>query len=384
VLLPELERRRRAKPACAGLPSPLPSGAWFVAPELVAEVRYSETTSTGMLRHPVFVALRDDVPPGDCHAPGARASEPPQGRAEGSPDGAPDAQLKLTRLEKVFWPAQGYTKGDLLAYYERVWPWLAPYLKDRPLVLTRYPDGIEGKSFFQKDAPGFAPGWVRLETMWSEHARREIRYFVCDDEETLLYVANMASIPLHVWSSRVASLQSPDWCILDLDPKGAPFAHVVEVAKRIRGLCAEIELPCFVKTSGSTGLHVLIPLGRQCTYEQSRTLAQLLARVVVSQLPAIATLARALRDRQGKVYVDHVQNGHGRLLVAPFSVRPLPGAPVSTPLRWSEVNAGLDTKRFNIATVPARMKRMKIDPMRDVLEATPDLLGALARLHETL
>ena len=136
--------------------------------------------------------------------------------------------------------------------------------------MTRYPDGIHGKSFFQKDAPNFAPDWIRLERIWSEHAEREIDYFVCDDVETLLYVANLGSIPLHVWASRVAAPERPDWCILDLDPKGAPFSHVVEIAQAIHALCDEIGLPDFIKTSGATGLHVLLPLGGQCTYAESR------------------------------------------------------------------------------------------------------------------
>jgi bifunctional non-homologous end joining protein LigD len=259
---------------------------------------------------------------------------------------------------------------------------MLPYLADRPLVLTRFPDGIAGKSFFQKDAPGFVPEWMRIETMWSEHAQREIRYFICDNEETLLYVANMASIPLHVWSSRASSLQNPDWCILDLDPKETPFDRVVRVARKIHELCDKIELPCFVKTSGSTGLHVLVPLARRLTYEQSRNLGQLLGQVVAAKLPDIATVDRSMRARKDKVYIDYVQNGHGRLLVAPYSVRPLPGAPVSTPIRWSEVNDDLDIRKFTIRTVPKRLAKMKGDPVRAVLDTDPDLMGALARLHE--
>jgi len=171
-------------------------------------------------------------------------------------------ELRLSNLDKVFWPADGFTKGDLVGYYEVIAEWLLPYLKDRPVVLTRYPDGIEGKSFFQKDAPPFVPEWLRTERMWSEETKRDIDYFVCDDEASLLYLANLGTIPLHVWGSRVASLELPDWCILDLDPKEAPFRHVVTVARAIHALCDEIELPCFIKSSGSTGLHVLLPLGR--------------------------------------------------------------------------------------------------------------------------
>jgi bifunctional non-homologous end joining protein LigD len=171
-------------------------------------------------------------------------------------------------------------------------PWLLPYLKDRPVVLTRYPDGIEGKWFYQKDAPVFVPAWLRTERIWSEETQREIDYFICDDVESLLYLANLGSIPLHVWASRAQTLDRPDWCVLDLDPKGAPFEHVVEVAKALRVLCEQIELPNFVKTSGSSGLHIMLPLGRQVSYEQSRSLGELLARVVVAELPEIATITR--------------------------------------------------------------------------------------------
>jgi len=249
-------------------------------------------------------------------------------------------------------------------------------------VLTRYPDGIAGKSFFQKDAPVFAPEWIRTERLWSEGSERELNYFVCQDVESLLYIINLAAIPLHVWSSRLGTLEHPDWCIIDLDPKEAPFEHVVEVALAVRELCEDIGLPTFIKTSGSTGLHVLIPLGRQLTYEQSRTLGGLLGRVVADRLPEIATVTRQPTRRGGRVYLDHVQNGHGRLLVAPFCVRPLPGAPVSAPLDWSEVTKGLDLLDYTIKTVPERMERLGADPMRPVLEGKPDLVGALGRLQE--
>ena len=249
-------------------------------------------------------------------------------------------------------------------------------------MMTRYPDGIEGKSFFQKDAPKWVPRWVRTETMWSEHAEREVNYFVCDDLESLLYVVNMGTIPLHVWSSRVADLQHPDWSILDLDPKGAPFRDVVALANELRAICEEIGLPSFPKTSGASGLHVLVPLAGRLTYEQSRMLAELIARLVVERRPEIATIARSVRAREGKVYVDFLQNGHGRLLVAPFSVRPLPGAPVSMPLRWSEVNARLDPGRFTIRNAAARMSRLGGDPLAGVLASAPDLGAALARLAE--
>jgi bifunctional non-homologous end joining protein LigD len=257
-----------------------------------------------------------------------------------------------------------------------------PYLRGRPVVLTRYPDGIDGKSFFQKDAPKFIPEWLRTERMWSEDARREIDYFVCDDEPSLLYLANLASIPLHIWASRVETLDRPDWCVLDLDPKGAPFPNVIAVARALHELCEEIGLPSWVKTTGSTGLHVLLPLGRQFSYEQCRSFGELLSRVIVDEHREIATLTRVIERREGKVYLDYLQNGHGRLIVAPFSVRPLPGAPVSMPLRWEEVRPGLESRDYTIRTAPARMERLGDDPMRPVLSEVPDLMAVLATLKE--
>ena len=253
---------RSPTPACP-VPARLARGSVFVQPRLVCEVRYTELTSDGSLRQPVFLRLRDDKAPEECvhplHASAVRLSVPEHEPGEASAE-AERCEVPFTHLEKVFWPGEGITKGDLIDYHRRIAPWLLPYLRDRPLVLTRYPDGIDGRSFFQKDAPRWVPSWVRTERLWSEHAKREIRYFVCDELEQLLYVINLGTIPLHVWSSRIATLQHPDWCILDLDPKGAPLAHVVAVAREIRRLCRAIEIPTFVKTSGSSGVHVLLPL----------------------------------------------------------------------------------------------------------------------------
>ena len=350
-------------------------------------MKFKQRTADGVLRQPVFMRMRDDKAAAECVFPGAAATEPDEPETAPAGDAFREEPARptvdLTNVDKVFWPAEGYTKGDLIAYYEGISEWLLPYLKDRPVVLTRYPDGIEGKSFFQKDAPVYAPSWLRLETMWSEHAEREIRYFVVDDLESLVYIANMGTIPLHVWSSRIAALERPDWCILDLDPKGAPFTDVVKIARYLYDLCNEVGLPAYVKTSGSTGIHVLIPLGARYTYEQSRTLAEVLARFAVKSLPGIATIVRAVGDRAGKVYVDYLQNGHGRLLVAPFSVRPLPAAPVSMPIEWSQVNARLKLERFNIKTAAKRM-RAHGDPLRPVLTDACDMVAALSALQSRL
>jgi bifunctional non-homologous end joining protein LigD len=405
----ELDAIRRPSPPCRG-PVPKEKGTTWTEPRLVCEVEYTQWTDEGLLRQPVFLRFRDDKRPEECVGSGGAgkrgsgevsgAAEPaPSNRARGrrgsgaegeatvvarnarpEPPEPANKQVAITNANKVFWPDEGYTKGDLVEYYRAIGPWILPYLVDRPVVLTRYPDGINGKSFFQKDAPGFVPGWVRTERMWSEQAEREIDYFVCDDEPGLLYVVNLGTIPLHVWASRTTTIDRPDWCVLDLDPKGAPFTDVVRVARAMHALCEEIELPSFVKTSGSSGLHVLIPLAGQCRYDEARSLGELLARVVVAQLPEISTITRQVSRRDGKVYIDYLQNGAGRLIVAPFSVRPLPGAPVSMPLRWSEVTDKLDIRSFTIENAVARMRKLKRDPLREVLTATPDLSGALERI----
>jgi bifunctional non-homologous end joining protein LigD len=354
----------------------------WVQPRMVCEVKFLEVTDDGLLRHPVFMHFRTDKSPDECvrraELP-AMLDEPPPAPAAGN-----EKAIAFTNPDKVFWPEEGYTKKDLIDYYRSVSAWILPFLKDRPVVMTRFPDGINGKSFFQKDAPDFAPDWLRRETVWSEESQRDLNYFVCDDEAALLYIANMGTIPLHVWASRVGSLEQPDWCILDLDPKAAPFSDVVKVAQATKTLCDEIGLPACIKTSGSSGLHVMIPLGRQCTHEQSKMLGQLLARAIVGRIPGIATVERMPHKREGKVYVDFLQNGHGKLLVAPYSVRPLPGATVSAPLEWKEVNGKLDLKNFTIRTMAKRLERMRKDPLRAVLSLRPDLVAALSGLQERM
>ena len=359
--------------------TPTGPGHHWVEPQLVCEVRFTEWTQDRGIRHPAFLGLRDDKRPEECRRePEIRIDLPAAPMVEPA-----QPQAKLTNLEKVFWPEEGYTKADLVAYYEAVAPFLLPYLTDRPLVLTRYPDGIAGKSFFQKDAPDFVPDWVRTERIYSKDAEREIDYFIVNDLETLRYVANMASIPLHLWASRLGALDRPDWLVLDLDPKGAPFTDVVKVARALYRILEELELPTFVKTSGATGLHILIPLGARYSHEEARTFARLLAMLGVGAEPEISTLARPIKVREGRVYIDFGQNGHGRTIVAPFSVRPLSGAPVSCPLRWEEVTARLDPKRFTIKTGPPRFEKLG-DPMAPVLRGSINMRDVLARIERRL
>ena len=376
----QLDTQRLKKPPVTGLVPTSRDHIW-AEPTLVCEVRYKEWTHDGQLRQPVFLRFRDDKPLDEIErADAAVAHEPPPL----APVAPVEKVVPFTNLDKVFWPDEGYTKGDLIEYYRGVAPWLLAYLRERPVVLTRFPDGITGKSFFQKDAPGFAPSWIRTERMWSEHASREIDYFILDSTEALLYIINLGTIPLHVWASRIGSLELPDWCTLDLDPKGAPFTDVVKVALAIRALCEDIGLPAYPKTSGSTGLHVMMPLGRACTYAQCKTVGELLARVIVEELPEIATVTRVIGRRGGRVYLDFLQNGHGKLIASPFSARPVPGGLVSTPLAWTEVTAKLDPSRFTLKTVPARMAKLGDDPLAPVIDEIPDLTTVLEKLAARL
>jgi bifunctional non-homologous end joining protein LigD len=368
----------------------------------VCEVQYREVTPDGLLRHATFKRLRNDKKAHECERQGFVTGS---GKGEGGIESpvsrpalvngsntasheppAPPAKapvqknIAFTNLKKIYWPAEKYTKGDLIDYYRAASKWLLPYLENRPVVLTRFPDGIDGKSFYQKDAPVFAPEWMRTIPIWSEETQREIRYFICDCEEALLYLANMGSIPLHIWASREGSLELADWCVIDLDPKEAPFSDVIRCAQVLHRVCESVGLPNYVKTTGKTGLHILLPLGRQCTYEQSRMLGELLARVVLRELADIATITRHVTKRGDKVYLDYLQNRHGQTIVAPFSVRPLPGATVSMPLVWQEVDASLDPRTFTIANGIARMERMGRDPVLPVLENKPDLAQVLEQL----
>ena len=401
ALLDELSRRlaplERKDCPCALGEIPPGKGHHWAEPRLVAEVRYKEVTPAGVLRHPSFLRLREDKPPEDCRTAPLLPGDGTEVDAESLlPEPPPvtgdvEKEVALTNLDKELFPPcpdpmgaapahQGVTKGEMVRYYEAVALWMLPYLEDRCLVVTRYPDGIEGSSFYQKNAPDWAPDWIRTETVYSEGSERDLDYFVIDGREALVYVANSAALLMHIWSSRVATLANPDWCVLDLDPKGAPFIHVVELARRIRELGDDVGFPTYVKTSGSSGLHVLVPLGGRLTHEQSRQLGQLLATVVVAENPDIATVDRVIERRAGKVYVDFLQNGWGKLLVAPYSTRPVPEAAVSMPLTWDEVTDELGPRDFTLRNALERLERWPGDPMRGVLDDRPDILGGLERL----
>jgi len=369
----------------------LPKGTdhTWVEPRLVCDVRYKEFTKDGLLRQSVFVRFRDDKKPEDVQMPGHEKRDMgnekgPEASVTFPVSRVPLREVKFSNLDKVFWPEEGYTKGDLIEYYRSMGPWLLPYLKNRPVVLTRYPDGINGKSFYQKDAPGFVPDWIQTIPIWSEDTQRDIQYFVANDIETLVYLVNLGTIPLHIWMSRIDDLTRPDWCLIDLDPKEAPFEHVITLAKTMKTVCDEVDMPAFIKTTGKSGLHVMLPLGRQLTYAQCLQLAMLFARLVTDQHTDVATTARTISKREGKVYVDAFQNRAGQLMVAPYSVRPSPKAPVSMPIEWDEVNGKLHNTNFTIANALKRMQKLGHDPVAPVLELKPNLVGVLERLNERL
>jgi bifunctional non-homologous end joining protein LigD len=371
-------------PPCGGT-VPRGKGHRWVEPSLVVEVRFKEWTPDGLLRQPVFLRVRDDKRPDDVDArqPDGGAEPKPPAPAAGSAD-TPARRQEISHPEKVYFPRDGITKGELAAYYREIAPAMLPLLRDRPVVLTRFPDGIDGKSFFQKDTSLARPAWMRTVAVRSEDTDRDLELALLDDAEGLAWVANLGAIPIHALASRAGSMDRPDWLVLDLDPKDAPFAQVVALARELHALCDDLGLPTFPKTSGQRGLHVLVPTGGQLTHAQARTLASLLCREVESRRGDVATTVRAVGGRGGRVYLDALQNGAGKTVAAAYCVRPRDGAPVSTPLRWSEVDRRLDPARFTIRTVPARLKRLGEDPLRPILDARPDLLRALARLGERL
>ncbi len=314
---------------------------------------------------------------------GAPAAPEPAPRARRRAARADGRRVRLSNLEKVYWPAEGFTKGDLIGWYERVADLLLPYLADRPVHMNRFPDGIDGKSFYQREAKEDTPEWVRTVLVASEHRGAELRQIVCQDRDTLLWLANQGSIDLHPWLSRAGSLDAPDWCVIDLDPKLAPFAHVIAIARRTGELLHAIGLRPLLKTSGKTGLHVYVPLAPGYTYEQSRLFAEGVARAVVRELPDIATVERTIPGREGKVYVDFGQNRRSQTVVPPYSVRPVRGATVSAPLAWDELTDDLTPARFTIQTMVPRLAE-RGDLFRPALDDPQDLLPAAEALERTL
>lgn len=292
------------------------------------------------------------------------------------------SRFKPTNVDKVYWPAEGYTKGDLIAYYAAVADVLLPHLHDRPVHFNRFPDGIDGKSFYQREVKEGTPEWVGRTDV--PHDDEIVPHHVITDRDTLLYAANLGSIDLHPWLSRAPTFYEPDYAVIDLDPKDAPWAHVVRIAKVCGRLLRGIGLRPLLKTSGKTGMHVFVPLVRGYTYDHSKMFCEAVARVLVRELRDIATVERNPQNRDGKVYVDFLQNRKSQTIVPPYSARPVRGASVSAPLLWDELeDSELTPQRFTIVTMPARIAE-RGDLFHKALTDKQDLLPAIAALEDVL
>jgi len=356
----------------------------WVEPALVARVKFSGWTQEHVLRHPVFLALREDARPTDCRweseaepvttspaivrAPQVTGkvldtkaqieAELFKGHAETVTIELDGKRVRLSHLNKVYFPESGYTKRELLAYYYRMADFILPFLRDRPLVLRRYPDGIKGQAFFQKDMREGLPDWFKAVPVDSEERGKQIHYATADDRASLLFLTSLGCIDHNPWSSRYADLDHPDYFFFDLDPsEGTEFSVAVTIAGALHEKLQELRLASFLKTSGATGIHIYIPVAPVYTYEQLRTFAEIVARTVTSEHANLVTNERSVAKRPaGRILIDVQQNAHGRPLAAPYSVRAFPKAPVSAPILPQELRKNLRPETLNIKTVFARMK----------------------------
>jgi bifunctional non-homologous end joining protein LigD len=422
-------------PSAKGAYASAPRGRTHVRPEVVVSVRFFGWSEGGLVWHPTFRGVRADVDPKQCRAAPSRKAEEdeaPRGKAKAErpaekaltdarltmtgaaaatgaaaraaaataevtaamtatatvaasvatarAEAAAAPRVAVTNKDKVLFPADGITKGEVCAYYKAIAPFMLPYLRDRPIVMVRYPDGIKGKSFYQWNVPPGTPKWIRTCRVPSEEGSGTVEVFILDNEDALLYVANLAAIPIHILAARAASPEACDFLTIDFDLKKAPFASAVALAQDLRGLLSAIGLTGYPKTSGQSGLHVLVPLGPGIAYAAARTLTDLLGHLLVARNPAIATMERLIARRGTRVYVDTGQTGPARTIVAPFSVRATDGATVSTPLSWDEVRPSLNPSSLSIRSVVARAQA-EGDPMAPMLSARPDIGAAVQKLE---
>jgi bifunctional non-homologous end joining protein LigD len=363
----------------------------WVKPELVCVVKFNSWTADNRLRAPVFQGLRADGNPkevvketGEAEATAAAESSLP--RKDLLPAEATEMsltitgrRLKFTNLKKVFYPADGYTKRDVINFYAAVAPLLLPHLEARPLSLRRYPDGIESEGFFQKQAAGSFPEWLHTESVKTDK-ESSTDFVICDDKASLLYLANLGCIDQNPWMSRVGSLGNPDFILIDLDPYHCGFDRIVAAAQLVREKLELIGFQGYPKTTGGDGMHIYIPVRPEYTYAQTRALAEIMARWVTSERPDLFTSPRTVAAREkGKVYFDWMQNAEGKTISAPYVLRAYPGAPVATPLRWEEVRGGLKPIQFHIGNVLRRFERVG-DLFAGVLEKPQEIEPALERL----
>jgi len=374
--LPDVNKPSRFRP------NPPHATATWLKPELVCEVSFTEMTTDGVMRHPSFEGMRIDKKAKEV----VHETEKPTAKmlkqtkmlsekkiivAENKKDRKtllnPNEEtqvrkingheLKFTNLSKIYWPKEKIAKRDLLNYYYQVAPYILPYLKDRPQSMNRHPDGINGESFFFKDVTGKVPEWIETYNYHSETDNRDKKYLVAKDEASLLYMVSLGCIEINPWSSRVKTEDYPDWCIIDIDPASrTKFEQVIDVANVTKDILEGMGVSAYPKTSGSSGMHVYIPMGAKYTYEQSKEFARIIATLVTQQLPKTSSITRNVKDRRGKIYVDFLQNRPQATVAAPYAVRPKPGAPVSMPLHWDEVKKGFKIGDFNIFNALERIK----------------------------
>ncbi|HYD22368.1 MAG TPA: DNA ligase D, partial [Flavipsychrobacter sp.] len=369
--LPDINKPSRFRP------NPPEATATFLRPELICEVSYTELTSDGVMRHPSFQGMRMDKKASQVVLETEKPTEKIVKKAKKliAPAKSKDRksllnptdetqvrevggrELKFTNLSKIYWPKERVTKRDLLNYYYQIAPYMLPYLKGRPQSLNRHPNGIDGESFYQKNVKGKVPDWMATFPYHSETDGRDKEFLVCNDEATLLYMASLGCIEMNPWSSTVNKPDNPDWCIIDLDPAENTFNQVIKAAQVTHEVLIALGVPCYCKTSGSTGLHIYIPFGAKYTYEDSKEFGRAIAQIVHAQTSKFTSIERQVSKRGGKMYIDFLQNRPQATLAAPYSLRPKPGATVSMPLLWEEVKPGLKMKDFTIFNAVERVKR---------------------------
>ncbi len=361
---------------------PIPNApVHWVEPHYVCDVQFSEWTNDGSMRQPIFLGLRDDRPPKTVRH---EKAEQPETVFKTTLDEKKNInvnkrRLTITNMSKVLWPEHSYTKQDLLDYYRLIAPYILPYLKDRPQSLHRHPHGIHEESFFQKNTTDDMPSWIPRVPVESDSEERVINYSICNDLPSLLYLVNLGCIEINVWNARVPLLDYPDYLVIDLDPGDISFDEVVKAALVSKQLLDAIKVPSFCKTSGKTGLHIYIPIEQRYTHEQVKSFAELLMRFVHKELPDTTSLERSPAKRLDKVYLDFLQNRRGQTMAAPYCLRPVPDATVSTPLLWKEVKLGLSPSKFTIQTIFKRLEKMG-DLWQDLFKFKADLKIALDKM----
>jgi len=351
----------------------------WVKPQLVCEVSFAEWTKDNIMRQPIFHGLRTDKKPKSIKK--ETPSIPPTKETKTRSKSKNEEESPFTHLDKIYWEEEKYTKGDLIQYYTDIAPFILPYLKGRPIMLHRYPGGLKGKEFYQKDINFAHPEWLKIYPI--QHEGSIVHYLGIEDLRSLLYAVNLGSIDIHPFLSRYDNLDKPDFCIIDLDPRAITFDKAVEVALVAHEIMEGMAIKHYIKTSGSKGLHLMIPLHGKYDYEQSRQFAEIISLCIQKEIPSITSMERSPSKRQGKVYLDCLQNRIAQTLVAPYSVRPRPLATVSTPLEWSEVNKHLDLTDFTIKTIPKRLKE-KGDLLKGILKESVNIKMALTRLKKHL